>query len=124
MKKTSRAPLGVALPDGALVLAVVDTETGAILSGAGREPDALAAVAAEAADTLRRQLAIPYQSGREAVHEVALNTASRCELIRPIAAPRARFALLVYDPRELTQVIARLEMDVFVTHYLGSLGSA
>ncbi len=123
-KRASRAPLGVVLPDGALVLAVIDTETGTILSGSGREPDALAAVAADAADTLRRQLAIPYQSGREAVQEVALNTASRCELIRPIAAPQPRFALLVYDPRELTQVIARLEMDVFVTHYLGSLGSA
>lgn len=123
-RKPSRPPFTVILPEGALVLAVVDTETGAILSGTGREPDALVAIAADAADTLRRQLAIPYQNGLEAIHEVALNTASRCELIRPIAAPSARFALLIYDPRELTQVIARLEMDVFVTHYLGSLGTA
>jgi DNA-binding response OmpR family regulator len=123
-RKLSRPPLGLVLPDGALALLVVDTATGQILSGSGREPHALAAAAFEAADTLRRQLEIPYQSRQERVQEVTLSTASRCELIRPLAEPPGRFALLVYDPRELTQVMARLEMDVFVTHYLGSLGSA
>ncbi len=120
----SQPLIGPALPDGALALAVVDTATGAILIGSSREPEGLAEAAAEAADTLRRQLAIPYHDAEETLREVALHTASRCELIRPIARSGGRFALLVYDPRELTQVIARLEMDAFVTHYLGSLGTS
>jgi DNA-binding response OmpR family regulator len=123
-RQASRPPIGVLLPEGALVLAVVDTATGSILSGSSRKPEGLPAAAAEAADILRRQLDIPYQERKETIQELSLNTSSRCELIRPIAQPSGRFALLIYDPRELTQVMARLEMDAFVTHYLGSLGSA
>jgi CheY-like chemotaxis protein len=99
------------LPAGALMLAVVDGDTGTVLLGTEREE--MAALAHSAWQLLRRERSLLEG---ENVEEVATLSATRGELIKPMPELDS-FALLVFDAEKTNLVMARLELESFVLQY-------
>lgn len=101
------------LQSGTRALAVVDTATGNVLSGAARDDCPVGELARLAAQLLLQEAAtLELCSKGEGVEELVLSTSSRCDVIRPLG--KSEFALLVFAPEETNLVIARAELDQFI----------
>lgn len=104
------------LPSGASALAVVDTATGAVLQFAAKEGCPLAELARTAALVVRYQLnTLTLCSENEGIEELVLSTSTYCDVIRPIGNGQTQFALLVFSPDETNLVMARIELERFIT---------
>lgn len=102
------------LPSGARALAVVETATGKMLRATAREDCPIGELARLAAQLLVQEAeTLRLCDEGEGVEELVLSTSSRCDVIRPLGD--SEFALLVFAPEETNLVIARLELDQFVT---------
>ena len=102
------------LPSGARALAVVETATGKMLRSAAREDCPIGELARLAAQLLLQEAAtLRLCDADEGVEELVLSTSTRCDVIRPLGDDE--FALLVFAPEETNLVIARLELDHFIS---------
>jgi CheY-like chemotaxis protein len=111
----SPRPLGhdLLLQSGTRALAVVDTATGNVLSGAARDDCPVGELARMAAQLLLQEAAtLELCNKDEGVEELVLSTSSRCDVIRPLG--KGEFAMLVFAPEETNLVIARAELDQFI----------
>jgi len=108
-----RRPQASSLPSGVRAIAVVDSSTGAPLHWASSEGFSLEESASIAASLLRQQSAAFSESEPgQTIEEIVLFSATRAEIIRPLAG--ARFAQVVFDLTESNLVVARLELTRFV----------
>ncbi len=102
------------LPSGARALAVVETATGKMLRSAAREDCPIGELARLAAQLLLQEAAtLRLCDEAEGVEELVLSTSTRCDVIKPLGDDE--FALLVFAPEETNLVIARLELDHFIS---------
>jgi CheY-like chemotaxis protein len=102
------------LPRGARGLAVVETATGHVLRAAARNDCPIGELARLASQLLVQEAAtLRLCDVGEGVEELVLSTSSRCDLIKPLG--EGEFALLVFSPDETNLVIARLELDHFIS---------
>lgn len=114
----SHAPAGrvFGLPSGASAIAVVETASGVLLQFAAKEGCPVAELAHTAALVVRHQLnTLNLCSDNEGIEELVLSTSTYCDVIRPIGSGLAQFALLVFAPDETNLVMARLELERFIT---------
>lgn len=101
------------LQSGTRALALVDTATGNVLSGAARDDCPVGELARLASQLLLQEAAtLELCSKGEGVEELVLSTSSRCDVIRPLG--KSEFAMLVFAPEETNLVIARAELDQFI----------
>lgn len=106
----------LALPSGASAIALVDTASGALLQFAAKEGCPLAELACTAALVVRYQLnTLTLCDENEGIEELVLSTSTYCDVIRPIGNGQAQFALLVFAPDETNLVMARIELDRFIS---------
>jgi len=104
------------LPSGASAIALVETASGAVLQFAAREGCPVAELARTAALVVRYQLNTLTLCGEnEGIEELVLSTSTYCDVIRPIGNGQAQFALLVFAPDETNLVMARIELERFIT---------
>jgi CheY-like chemotaxis protein len=119
--RPAQAELG--LPSGARALAVVETATGKMLRSAAREDCPIGELARLAAQLLLQEAAtLRLCDAGEGVEELVLSTSSRCDVIKPLGEDQ--FALLIFAPEETNLVIARLELDHFISAHQAARGSS
>ncbi|HEX6245024.1 MAG TPA: response regulator, partial [Polyangiales bacterium] len=120
VNNTPRSLDGRHLPVGALAMAVVELATGAVLASDDRAGLNVAAFAEAAAVMLRRQhsdmtRAEPADTAED-VEELVFTTSTRCELIR-LMPKHDVFVLLVFDMTQTNLVMARLELERFMSDF-------
>ncbi|HKO46190.1 MAG TPA: response regulator [Polyangiaceae bacterium] len=104
------------LPSGASALVIVETATGTVLHFAAKEGCPVAELARSAALVVRHQVnTLRRCDENEGIEELVLSTSSYCDVIRPIGGGLAQFALLVFAPDETNLVMARLELERFIS---------
>ncbi len=108
-----------ALPVGGLVLAVVDAESGMVLTSQATSQTADAAAWAECAAAMVRLEygMLSVATNQAELYELVVTTASCCELIKPLVRQPHCFALLVFDPAETNLVMARIDIERFIADY-------
>lgn len=111
---SNRPNVELGLPSGARALALVDTATGRLLRSASLPDCPLDELALMASQVLLQQADLLQRCAEsEGVEELVLSTSSRCDVIRPLGA--SAFALLIFAPEETNLVMARYELEQFIT---------
>jgi len=104
-----------ALSRGVHAVAIADTDTGAVLSASAADGFPIVEFAAMAAHVLRHETAsVRLWNQAEGVEEVVLKTTARCDVIRPLGASSAQFAVLVFAPGDTNLIMARLDLERFI----------
>ena len=107
------------LPVGVLALALVDVASGGILMGAGRSDMALEEITQSARTLLEQKLStLARAAPDEQLDELVVMTPLRAEVLRMLGP--SRFVLLVFDPSATNLVMARFELQHFVSEYGGA----
>ncbi|MET0284969.1 MAG: response regulator [Polyangiales bacterium] len=101
------------LPVGALMLAIVDVSTGAVLLGPEDGKAETHELVQSAWQVYRQERTLLASHGLE---EITILTSTRGELIRPLPALDS-FAFLLFDTEKTNLVMARLELDSFMLEY-------